>query len=69
MGIYHQCTLRSGLGIFAGLKEVATTISAPRGLLLRGEMLSKGNLGGGEYLTKTLEMARMDSGFVMGFIA
>ena len=58
-----------GPGIIAGLKEVTATIPAPRGLLLLGEMSSKGNLGGGEYLSKTLEMARMDPGFVMGFIA
>ncbi|KAF8246961.1 orotidine-5'-phosphate decarboxylase [Wilcoxina mikolae CBS 423.85] len=58
-----------GPGIIAGLKEVVATISEPRGLLLLGEMSSKGNLGGGEYLQKTLEMARMDKEFVMGFIA
>jgi orotidine 5'-phosphate decarboxylase subfamily 1 len=32
-------------------------------------MSSAGNLGGGEYLQKTLEMARGDKEFVMGFIA
>ncbi|CCX13103.1 Orotidine 5'-phosphate decarboxylase domain-containing protein [Pyronema domesticum] len=58
-----------GPGIIAGLKEVAQEVGQPRGLLMLGEMSSKGNLGGGEYLQKTLEMARGDKEFVMGFIA
>jgi orotidine-5'-phosphate decarboxylase len=58
-----------GPGIVAGLKEVAKELGLPRGLLMLGEMSSKGNLGGGEYLAKTLEMARGDTEFVMGFIA
>lgn len=40
-----------------------------RGLLMLGEMSSKGNLGGGEYLAKTVEMARKYTDFVTGFIA
>lgn len=58
-----------GPGIVAGLKEVAEELGVTRALLMLGEMSSKGNLGGGEYLAKTLEMARGDTEFVMGFIA
>jgi len=58
-----------GPGIISGLKEVAAEIKQPRGLLLLAEMSSAGNLGGGDYLQKTLEMARGEKEFVMGFIA
>lgn len=34
-----------------------------------GEMSSKGSLGGGEYLAKTVAMARGYADFVVGFIA
>ncbi|KAI5846716.1 Orotidine 5'-phosphate decarboxylase domain-containing protein [Tricharina praecox] len=58
-----------GPGIIDGLKEVAATVAHPRALLLLAEMSSKGSLGGGEYAAKTLEMARGEKEFVMGFIA
>ncbi|KAH0609644.1 uncharacterized protein H6S33_013130 [Morchella sextelata] len=58
-----------GPGIIAGLHSVAKEVGKPRGLLMLGEMSSEGNLGGGEYLQKTVEMARGDRDFVVGFIA
>src|SRR5690606_32921016 len=62
-----------GDGIIAGLREVAeeTVGVEERGLLLLAEMSSKGTLSGGEYKSKTVEMARSEKakGWVMGFIA
>ncbi|KAL7269756.1 orotidine 5'-phosphate decarboxylase [Rhizina undulata] len=64
-----------GDGIIRGLQEVAEEFSAAnpgvqeRGLLLLGEMSSAGTLSGGEYLAKTVDMARKYRGFVAGFIA
>lgn len=62
-----------GDGIIAGLREVAeeTVGLEERGLLLLAEMSSKGTLSGGEYKSKTVEMARSEKakGWVMGFIA
>jgi len=58
-----------GPGIISGLKEVAATVPTPRALLLLAEMSSAGSLGGGDYAAKTLEMARKEKDFVMGFIA
>lgn len=63
-----------GEGIIKGLREVAEEVNPgleERGLLLLGEMSSKGTLSGGEYLRKTVEMAKLEEGkgWVMGFIA
>lgn len=71
-----------GPGVIAGLKSAIPPPPSPsppdngegaedaaRGLLLLGEMSSAGNLGGGEYLARTVAMARAERGFVMGFVA
>ncbi|KAI5806085.1 Orotidine 5'-phosphate decarboxylase domain-containing protein [Geopyxis carbonaria] len=58
-----------GPGIIDGLREVANECEDDRGLLLLGEMSSAGTLSGGVYLEKTIEMARKNKDFVMGFIA
>lgn len=59
-----------GPGVIDGLHEVVKG-QQDRGLLLLGEMSSKGMLAGGEYLQKTLVMAREERNrdWVMGFIA
>lgn len=47
-----------------------TSWKGKRGLLLLAEMSSKGNLSTeGNYRKKTVEMARSDPGYVLGFIA
>lgn len=56
-----------GEGIIAGLAKVG--LPQNRGLLLLAEMSSAGSLATGEYTKKTLEMARRNQEFVMGFIA
>lgn len=58
-----------GEGIIRGLRDVAREQADDRGLLMLGEMSSSGNLGGGEYLAKTVAMARAHRDFVVGFIA
>lgn len=59
-----------GEGIIKGLRSVALEYPGEdRGLLMLGEMSSEGNLGGGEYLAKTITMARRYPDFVTGFIA
>lgn len=59
-----------GAGIIQGLRDVAREYPGlDRGLLMLGEMSSEGNLGGGEYLAKTVAMARQYKDFVAGFIA
>ncbi|KAL0636277.1 orotidine 5'-phosphate decarboxylase [Maublancomyces gigas] len=59
-----------GEGIIQGLRAVAHEHpDVDRGLLMLGEMSSKGSLGGGEYLAKTVAMARGYADFVVGFIA
>ena len=65
-----------GPGVIAGLKSAIPPPpsgggagGAERGLLLLGEMSSAGNLGGGEYLARTVAMARAERDFVMGFVA
>ena len=56
-----------GEGVIAGLKKVGQPLG--RGLLLLAEMSSAGSLAKGDYTTATLEMARKNQDFVMGFIA
>ncbi|CDK24880.1 unnamed protein product [Kuraishia capsulata CBS 1993] len=59
-----------GAGIIKGLKEAAQeTTSEPRGLLMLAELSSKGSLAKGEYTTQTVDLARTDKEFVIGFIA
>ncbi|KAK9378618.1 Orotidine 5'-phosphate decarboxylase domain-containing protein [Kockiozyma suomiensis] len=52
-------------GLFSGTKEV----SDERGLLLLAEMSSKGSLATGEYTDKTVDLARVNKEFTIGFIA
>lgn len=60
----------TGAGIVQGLKAAAEeTTSEPRGLLMLAELSSKGSLAYGEYTAKTVEIAKSDKEFVMGFIA
>lgn len=60
----------TGAGIVKGLKEAAQeTTSEPRGLLMLAELSSKGSLAYGEYTDKTVEIAKSDKEFVVGFIA
>lgn len=60
----------TGAGIVKGLKEAAQeTTSEPRGLLMLAELSSKGSLAYGEYTDKTIEIAKSDKEFVIGFIA
>lgn len=60
----------TGEGVVKGLKEGASeTTNEPRGLLMLAELSSKGSLAYGEYSKKTVEIAKTDKEFVMGFIA
>lgn len=60
----------TGAGIVKGLKEAAEeTTNEPRGLLMLAELSSKGSLATGEYTSKTVEIAKSDKDFVIGFIA
>ncbi|KAG7192123.1 orotidine 5'-phosphate decarboxylase [Scheffersomyces spartinae] len=60
----------TGAGIVKGLKEAALeTTSEPRGLLMLAELSSKGSLAYGEYTDKTIDIAKTDKEFVIGFIA
>ncbi|CAK7905570.1 hypothetical protein CAAN1_14S04654 [[Candida] anglica] len=60
----------TGAGIVQGLKEAAQeTTSEPRGLLMLAELSSKGSLAYGEYTERTVDIARTDREFVIGFIA
>lgn len=60
----------TGAGIVKGLKEAAQeTTSEPRGLLMLLELSSKGSLAKGEYTQQTVEIAKSDKDFVIGFIA
>lgn len=60
----------TGPGIVRGLKEAAGEVtSEPRGLLMLAELSSKGSLAYGEYTDKTVDVAKSDKEFVIGFIA
>ncbi|GMG38897.1 unnamed protein product [Ambrosiozyma monospora] len=60
----------TGSGIVSGLKQAAEeTTSEPRGLLMLAELSSKGSLAYGEYTKQTVEIAKSDKDFVIGFIA
>lgn len=60
----------TGAGIVSGLKKAAEdSTKEPRGLLMLAELSSKGSLAYGEYTAKTVEIAKSDKDFVIGFIA
>lgn len=60
----------TGSGIVQGLKQAAKeTTDEPRGLLMLAELSSKGSLAYGEYTEKTVEIAKSDKEFCIGFIA
>ncbi|KAG0655378.1 orotidine 5'-phosphate decarboxylase [Maudiozyma exigua] len=60
----------TGPGIVRGLKEAAQeNTTEPRGLLMLAELSSKGSLAHGEYTQGTVEIAKSDKEFVIGFIA
>lgn len=60
----------TGAGIVRGLKEAAAeTTSEPRGLLMLAELSSKGAIAHGKYTEETVEIAKTDKDFVIGFIA
>lgn len=60
----------TGTGVVTGLKSGAQeTTTEPRGLLMLAELSSKGSLAYGEYTEKTVEIAKSDKDFVIGFIA
>ncbi|GMM37205.1 orotidine-5'-phosphate decarboxylase [Saccharomycopsis crataegensis] len=60
----------TGPGIVAGLKAAAEeTTTEPRGLLMLAQLSSKGSIATGEYTKQTIDIARTDKSFVVGFIA
>lgn len=60
----------TGSGVVNGLKEAAAeSTSEPRALLMLAELSSKGSLAYGEYTKQTVEIAKSDKEFVIGFIA
>lgn len=63
----------TGPGIVRGLKQAAeendVNGDAPRGLLMLAELSSVGSLAHGEYTQGTVEIAKSDREFVIGFIA
>ncbi|KAG0147065.1 hypothetical protein CROQUDRAFT_656519 [Cronartium quercuum f. sp. fusiforme G11] len=56
-----------GEGVITGLAEVG--LPKRRALLLLAEMSSKGNLAKGDYTIETVQMARRNKDFVIGFIS
>lgn len=58
-----------GPGIISGLKTVAKSIEAPRGILLLAEMSSAGNLCSSSYAAATIDMAASEAEFVVGLIS
>lgn len=60
----------TGAGIVQGLKEAAQeTTLEPRGLLMLAELSSKGSIAHGKYTEETVDIAKTDKDFVIGFIA
>lgn len=60
----------TGAGIVTGLKQAAQeATSEPRGLLMLAELSSKGSLAHGAYTQGTVDIAKTDKDFVIGFIA
>jgi orotidine-5'-phosphate decarboxylase len=60
----------TGAGIVQGLKQAAQeTSEQPRGLLMLAELSSKGSIAHGDYTRETVEIAKTDKEFVIGFIA
>lgn len=60
----------TGPGIVKGLKQAAEeTTDQPRGLLMLAELSSKGALAHGQYTKETVDIAKTDKQFVIGFIA
>lgn len=59
-----------GPGIVSGLKAAAEEVTKePRGLLMLAELSCKGSLATGEYTKGTVDIAKSDKDFVIGFIA
>ncbi|CCJ31461.1 unnamed protein product, partial [Pneumocystis jirovecii] len=59
-----------GPGIVSGLKQAAEEVTKePRGLLMLAELSCKGSLSTGEYTKGTVDIAKSDKDFVIGFIA
>ena len=60
----------TGAGVVAGLKAAAAEVTdEPRGLLMLAELSLKGLLAHGKYTEETVDIARTDKDFVVGFIA
>ncbi|CUS20958.1 LAQU0S02e02278g1_1 [Lachancea quebecensis] len=60
----------TGPGIVQGLKQAAQEATQePRGLLMLAELSCKGALAYGEYTKGTVDIAKSDKDFVIGFIA
>lgn len=60
----------TGPGIVQGLKQAAEEVTTePRGLLMLAELSCKGSLAHGEYTKSTVDIAKSDKDFVIGFIA
>lgn len=60
----------TGAGIVRGLKEAAQeTTDEARGLLMLAELSSKGSLAHGKYTEETVDIAKTDKDFCIGFIA
>nr|WPF64363.1 orotidine-5'-phosphate decarboxylase [Candida tropicalis] len=60
----------TGAGVVEGLKRGAEEVEGrERGVLMLAELSSKGSLAHGEYTRETIEIAKSDREFVIGFIA